>query len=141
MPSTRTFVTVAVAAVVAVAVTLRRYVTLLVVELPIDVTPQLLTRATLGGRFAAFVLVYGLLFGVAYWAGTHASERDDATLAAATFAAAATTALAVSVGVVAFTGGSTQSIVFDVAAVVATSVATGVKLAVVAFAGVAAGGR
>ena len=60
----------AVAAAVAVAVSVTRRVPAVVMESPIGIPePRALTLYILGGRFATFALVYGLLLGVAYWVG------------------------------------------------------------------------
>lgn len=142
MPSTETVVPPVVAGVVAVALTVQRYLTALLVELQVDVSARALTRLTLGGRFVAFVLVYALLFGVAYWAGTRRSDTDsDAVLAGATFAVAAVCALVATAAVVGTLGFEARGPVFAAVTVLATSTATGVELAVVAFAGVAVGRR
>jgi hypothetical protein len=142
MPSTHSVVLPLVAGVAAVALTLRRYVATLLFELQVDVTPRIVTSYALGARFAAFVVVYALLLGVAYWAGARREDASgDAVLVGATFAVAAVSALVATVVVLAVVGAGTRGPVFAAVTAVGSSAAVGVQLAVVAFAGVAAGRR
>ena len=68
----------AVTAVVSAAVALTRRIPTLVLESAIGIPePGALTRYTLGGRFVGFVLVYGLLLGVAYRVGRGGGDALD----------------------------------------------------------------
>ncbi|WP_336034388.1 hypothetical protein [Halobacterium yunchengense] len=131
-----------VAGAVAVPFALRRHVTVLLLELGVDVSARDVTQYVLGSRFAAFVLVYALLLGTAYWAGSRAADAHDrGVVAAATFAVATAAALVANVAVLTVLGSGSRGLVFAAATTVGTSAAAGVELAVVAFAGLAAGER
>ncbi|ELZ40916.1 hypothetical protein C471_07030 [Halorubrum saccharovorum DSM 1137] len=129
----------AVAAAVAVAVSVTRRVPAVVMESPIGIPePRALTLYILGGRFATFALVYGLLLGAAYWVGRGGGDALD--LGATTLAAGAVGGLAYLVGsgaVLLWTG--PDQVVIVALGTVGSAVAVGVELAVVAFAGLALG--
>ncbi|WP_123623840.1 hypothetical protein [Halorubrum sp. CSM-61] len=129
----------AVAAVVAAAISVTRRVPTVVMESSIGVPgPRALSLYTLGGRFAAFVLVYGLLLGVAYRAGRHGGDAVDAR--ATTLATGAIGGLAYLVGTTAvllWAGPSHEAI--SAVGALGAAVAVGVQFAVVAFAGLALG--
>lgn len=131
-----------VAAVVGVALTVRRYATALLLEFSADVTPRALTEYALGTRVVAFLLVYGLLFGVAYWTGTRREDASsDTTVAAGTFAVAALSALVSTGAILGVVGTGTRGPLLAAVTAVGSSAAVGVELAVVVFAGVAAARR
>ncbi|WP_225332777.1 hypothetical protein [Halomicrobium urmianum] len=128
----------AVAGLVALATSVTRRVSPLVLEIAPDAaSPQVLTQATLGGRFAAFALTYGVLFGVAYRAGKHSGDPDGDVRAAAVAGATAATAFVAGSAAAVFALGARQNPLVGVAVTAGSGVAVGVRLAVVAFAGLA----
>lgn len=132
------FVPPLVAGVAAIALTIQRYLTTLLLELSVDLSASSLTRYTLGAQFTTFLLVYGLLFSVSYWAGTTGERAwSDAALAVVAFSVAAVSALVTTAAVALFVDAELGGLVFAASVVTGTSVATGVKVAVVVFAGVA----
>ncbi|MFO8116266.1 MAG: hypothetical protein R6U01_13075 [Halorubrum sp.] len=127
----------AVAAVVAVVVSVTRRLPPLLVGTSIPAPPaERVALYTLGGRFVSFVLVYGLLFGVAVAVGRRRGSTDgDGATVLATGLVAAVAYLVASAALL---------LVLDTGAVLANAVAglgsgvgLGVQLAVVAFAGLA----
>lgn len=126
-----------VAGIVAVAISIARRLPAILLEANVDVTPRTLSLFVAGGRFVAFALVYGLLFGLAYWAGVRRDDGGaDGELSLATGAIAAVGYLA-GTGLVFLVVGAGEQDWYVTALVTAGSgVGVGVQLAVVAFAGV-----
>lgn len=131
------------AAVAAVALTVQRVFVALLLELDVGLSAPASTRYALALRFASFLLVYGVLLGVAYWAGAREADSDTSypLVAAVTFVVAAAVALLTSVAVVQVLGWGTRGVFVALATTVGQSASTGVQLGVVAFAGLAAGRR
>ena len=128
----------AVAAVVALAVSgIRRLAPILLessVSLP---SAETLSVYVASGRFAAFLLIYGLLFGVALLAGL----RDaDATSTALATGASATAAFLVGSAAALWFLGPDRGPVLTAALALGASLGIGVQFAVVAYAGVTLGG-
>ena len=133
---------VLVAVVAAVATTLQRFFVPLLLEFDIDVSTPATTQYALAARLVAFLLVYGALLGVAYWAGRRADDEPRlSVVAAAAFAVGATVALVTAVAVYLTLGLGHRDLFTAAAALVGQSAGTGVELGVVAFAGLAAGSR
>ncbi|MGQ3329825.1 hypothetical protein [Halorubrum sp. FL23] len=129
----------AVAAVVAVAVGVVRRIPPIVVESPIEIPgPGALSLYTLGGRAAAFVLVYGLLLGVAYRVGRRDGDAIDAGATTLATAAIGGIAYLVASGAVVLWLGPNQRWIAAVGTL-GSAAAVGVELAIVAFAGLALG--
>ncbi|WP_244510274.1 hypothetical protein [Natronobacterium texcoconense] len=95
-------------------------------------------QVLLGGRFAAFVAVYGLLFGLAYLVGTRSTTTvDDVTISLLTGAVAAVVSL-VTTGLIDWSlEPNYADPVLGTVALIGSSIGTGVQFAVVAFAGIA----
>ena len=128
----------AVTAVVAAAVALTRRIPTLVLESPIGIPgPGALTRYTLGGHFVGFVLVYGLLLGVAYRVGRGGDALDVGATTLATGVVGAVVYLVVS-GAVLLWAGPEQGLLVAVGAV-GSAAGVGVELAVVGVGGLALG--
>ncbi|PAU83029.1 hypothetical protein CK500_12975 [Halorubrum salipaludis] len=128
----------AVAAVVAAALSVTRRVPTVVMESSIGVPgPRALSLYTLGGRFAAFVLVYGLLLGAAYRVGRAGGAVDARATTLATGAVGGLVYLVGTAAVLLWTGPSQE--VISAVTTLGSAVAVGVQLAVVAFAGIALG--
>ena len=115
----------------------------LLLELDVALAPPANTRYALAARFASFLLVYGVLLGVAYWAGTRdgADDGRHSVVAAVTFVVAAGAALLGSVAVLQVLGWGSQGLFVAFAGTVGRSASVGVQLGVVTFAGLAAGSR
>jgi len=129
-----------VAAAAAAAATLQRFVVPLFLEFDVSVPAPATTRYALAARFAAFLLVYGALLGVAYWAGGRADgDTRPAAVAAAAFAVGTAVALATTGAVLLTLGPGNQGWLVRAATVVGQSAGTGVELGVVTFAGLVAG--
>ena len=129
----------AVAAVVAVAVSLTRRITTIALESSIDIPdPGTLSLYAFGGRAVGFLLVYGLLLGVAYQVGRRRGDALD--IGATTLAAGVVGGVAflVGTGAVLLWAGPQQGVIVAVGTVGAAAGA-GVELAVVSFAGLALG--
>jgi len=131
------------AAVAAVALTVQRFLVPLLLEFDVGLSPPANTQYALAARFASFLLVYGVLLGVAYWAGGRDGAGDGRHLvvAAGTFVVAAGAALLASVVVLQMLGWRTRGMFVAFAGTVGRSASVGVQLGVVAFAGLAAGSR
>lgn len=127
-----------VAGFVAIAISVSRRLTVILLESSMEVPPpRTLSLYTLGGRFASFVLVYGLVLGLAYWVGRRRDgSSDDGTLALSTGVVAALAHL-VGAGAILASLEPGQDLAIAALATVGSSVAVGTQLAVVAFAGVA----
>jgi hypothetical protein len=78
----RKLVPVAVAFVVGVLLSVTRHVVPLLVEFGEIPSPNSLVVFTQLGQFGSFLLVYGLLFGAAYWAGQGMDVREEFPLLA-----------------------------------------------------------
>ena len=130
-----------VAAVVALAVSgIRRLAPLLLessVPLP---SPASLSAYVAGSRFGAFLLVYGLLFGVALFVGRRSEDVSATATALATGASATVAFLVGSIAVLWYLGPDRSPVVTAVFALGA-SLGVGIQFAVVAYAGVSLGER
>lgn len=138
MPSLRPYALPAVVALlVGVAVGLTRRFTVLVVELSTSVPPtELLSWYTVGVRAVAFLLVYGLLFGVVYrLAADRSRPNDESILALAVGIAGGVGYAVVTVATVGLTDVSYPGVTFAIVATLGAGIAIGVELGVVAFAG------
>ncbi|TKX75236.1 hypothetical protein EXE46_05070 [Halorubrum sp. GN11_10-6_MGM] len=128
-----------VAAIVALAVSgIRRLSPILLqssVSLP---SAETLSTYLLSARFTAFLLVYGLLFGVALFTGLRDADAAAASTALATGASATAAFLVGSAAVLWYLGPDRGPIATAVFALGA-SLGVGVQFAVVAYAGVAIG--
>lgn len=128
-----------VAGFVALVMSVNRRLSALLLELSTSyLSPETFTRVTLAGRFLVFVLVYALLFGLAYWVG---NRTDDSRLGERT---AVATGVLGTIGYLAGTGIVLQwldferrTLAFAAAVEVGSGIAVGIQLAVVTFAGVA----
>ncbi|WP_280536364.1 hypothetical protein [Halopenitus sp. POP-27] len=132
-----------VAAIAAIVVAVARRLSILLIELSGSVpSPVTISAATVGGRAVAFLAVYGLVLATAYLVARGTPDepalRTDRILAAGS--AAALAHLLVAVGLLALIELSQPWIVTG-ATVVGTSVAAGVRIAVVTVAGLALGAR
>ncbi|MUW14512.1 hypothetical protein GJ633_07370 [Halorubrum sp. CBA1125] len=129
----------AVAAVAAAAISVARRIAPLILESSIDIPgPGALSLYALGGRAVSFVLVYGLLLGVAYRVGRRGGDALD--VGATTLATGAVGGLVylVGSGAVLLWTGPNQDVIVALGAL-GSAVGVGVQLAVVAFAGLALG--
>ena len=130
----------AVAAVVALAVSgIRRLAPILLessVSLP---SAETLSVYVASSRFAAFLLIYGLLFGVALLAGLRDADVSATSTALATGASATAAFLVGSAAALWFLGPD-RGPVLTAALALGASLGIGVQLAVVAYAGVTLGG-
>jgi len=128
-----------VAAVVALAVSGVRRLPAILLESSVSIRPaERLTTYVMGGRFAAFVLLYGLLFGVALAAGTRDPDVSAASTALATGASATVAFLVGSAAVLSYLSPTRGAVVTAVFAL-GTALGVGVQFAVVAYAGVSLG--
>jgi len=129
----------AVAAVVAAAISLIHRNTTILVQSSIDIpNAETLALYTIGGRALAFVLVYGLLLGVAYWVGRHSDDEFGlGTTALATGAVGGVVYLVGTAAILLWVDFD-QEVVGALAAL-GSAIGVGVELAVVAFAGLALG--
>ncbi|OYR57328.1 hypothetical protein [Halorubrum halodurans] len=129
----------AVAAVVAAAIGVTRRLPPILIELSLEIpSPSALSVYIAGSRFVSFVLVYGLLLGVAYRVGRgREGDRGDGTLVLATGGVAAVAYLVVTAGILLWLGPEQRAIA--AVRLVGSTVSVGVQLAVVAFAGLALG--
>lgn len=141
-----------VAAVVAVVVAVTRRLPPLLVGTSIAApSPERIALYALAGRFVSFVLIYGLLFGVAVAVGRRGSTGGDGTTdGSETTDGDGVTALATGVvGAVAYLVASAALLLVldpippltNAIAGFGSSVGIGVRLAVVAFAGLALADR
>jgi hypothetical protein len=128
-----------VAAVVALAVSGIRRLAPILLRSPVSLpSAETLSVYVVSARFTAFVLVYGLLFGVALAAGIRDADASATATALATGASAAIAFLLGSGAVLWYLGPDRGPIATAVFAVGA-SLGVGVQFAVVAYAGVALG--
>ena len=127
----------AVAAVAAVATAVTRRLPPLLVGSSIpSPSPERIALYTLAGRFASFLLIYGLLLGVAVAVGSHRTSTDgDGATALATGVVAAVAYLGASAALLVVLDPS--RVLTNAVAGVGSAVGVGVQLAVVAFAGLA----
>ena len=129
----------AVAALVAVALSLARRITTIALESSMNIPdPGTLSLYAFGGRAVGFLLVYGLLLGVAYRVGRRDGDALDIGATTLTAGVAAGVAYLVGTGAVLLWAGPDQN-VFVAVGTVGGAVGAGVELAVVAFAGLALG--
>ena len=127
----------ATAAVVALAVSLTRRVTTIAVGTAIGVPgPGALTLYRFGGRAVGFVLVYGLLLGVAYRVGRRGDPLDIGPTTLATGLVGGVAFLFGTAAILAWTG--SRNVIVAVGTVGA-AVGAGIELAVVALAGLSLG--
>jgi len=129
-----------VAAVAAAATTVQRFVVPLLLEFDVDAAGPTYTRYALGARFLSFLLVYGALLGVAYLVGSQTEDRPRLPLlSAATFAVATAVALVTTAAILLTIQSQPSGLLQLAGGTLGQSLSTGVQLAVVAFAGAAAG--
>ncbi|ELZ46747.1 hypothetical protein C464_10238 [Halorubrum coriense DSM 10284] len=129
----------AVAAVVALAVSGIRRLTPILLESSVSLPPAETFPVYLAGtRFAAFLLIYGLLFGVALRSGLRDADVSATSTALATGASATGAFLVGSAAVLWFLGPS-RGLLATAAFALGASLGIGVQFAVVAYAGVALG--
>ncbi|ELZ44544.1 hypothetical protein C463_08179 [Halorubrum californiense DSM 19288] len=130
-----------VAAVVALAVSGIRRLAPILLESPVSLpSAESLSVYLATSQFAAFLLIYGLLFGVALLAGL----RDDgvsATSTALATAASATVAFLLGSAAVLWYLGPDRGPVVTAVFALGASLGIGIQFAVVAYAGVALGER
>lgn len=132
------FVAGVVAAVLSIT---RRSSTLLLESSVTTPPPETLSLIVLGSRFVAFVLVYGVVFGVAYRIGAQRGDASaDGTLALGTGIVGAATYF-IGTGVVLLSLEAHQNALVSALGVLGSTISVGVQLAVVAFAGLALGHR
>lgn len=126
------------AGIVAFALSIVRRLPTILLETEVSATPRSLALFVGGGRFVAFVLVYGLLLGLAYLAGTRRDDPSaDVELSLATGAVAALSYL-VGTGLVLLVAGvGQQDRLFAALVTAGSGVGVGANLAVVTFAGLA----
>ncbi|QAU12104.1 hypothetical protein EKH57_04740 [Halorubrum sp. BOL3-1] len=130
-----------VAAVVALAVSGIRRLSALLLESSVSLRPaERLTTYVMSGRFAGFLLIYGLLFGVAFAAGRRDSDVSATSTALATGASATVAFLVGSAAVLSYLSAD-RSVVVTVVFALGAALGVGVQLTVVAYAGVALGGE
>ncbi|ELZ39687.1 hypothetical protein [Halorubrum tebenquichense] len=128
-----------VAAVVALAVSGVRRLSAILIESSVSIRPaERLTTYVMSGRFAAFVLIYGLLFGVALAAGVRDPDVSAASTALATGASATVAFLVGSAAVLSYLSPTRGAVVTAVFALGA-ALGVGIQFAVVAYAGVSLG--
>ena len=128
----------ATAAVVSLAVSLTRRATTIAAGTAIGVPgPGALTLYRLGGRAVGFVLVYGLLLGVAYRVGRSGDAPDVGPTTLATGLVGGTVFLLGTGAVLAWIGPG-QNVIVAVGTIGA-AVGVGIELAVVALAGLSFG--
>ncbi|WP_186310983.1 hypothetical protein [Halorubrum depositum] len=131
----------AVAAVAAAAVAVTRRLPPLLVGSSIPTpSPESVALYALGGRFVSFLLIYGLLFGVAVAVGARRESTDrDAAIVLATGVLAAVAYLVASAAVLLVLDPS--RVLTNAVAGLGSSAGVGVHLAVVTFAGLALADR
>lgn len=128
-----------VAAVVALVVSGIRRLSPIILQSSLTLPPaERLSVYLLSARFAAFVLIYGLLFGVALAAGLRDADVSATSTALATGASATVAFLLGSAAVLSYLGPDRGAIATAVFALGA-SLGVGIQFAVVAYAGVALG--
>lgn len=127
----------AVAAVVAVAVAVTHRLPPLVVGSSIaNPSPESVALYAVGGRFVSFVLIYGLLLGVAVAVGRRRESTDgDGATVLATGVVAAVAYLGAGAALLFVL--DPRPVLVNAVAGVGSAVGVGVQLAVVAFAGLA----
>lgn len=131
-----------VAGVAAAVLSITRRSSTLLLESSITTPPpETLSLIVLGSRVVAFVLVYGLVLGVAYRIGAHwEGVSTDGTLALGAGIVGAATYF-VGTGAVLLSLEAHQNALVSALGVLGSTVSVGVQLAVVAFAGLALGHR
>ncbi|WP_435349693.1 hypothetical protein [Haloarchaeobius sp. HRN-SO-5] len=137
---TRQVVPPIVAGIVAIVVGLTRYIVPLVFEFEVfEPSQSMLSVSIAWARFLSFVLVYVVLFGLAYWVGTRQADAStDGPLVLATGGIAAVCYLVTATLVVFLVNAPFEGNALLVAIrTLGASVSVGVQLAVVTFAGVA----
>lgn len=127
---------------VALVSSVTRVLVPILLTLPIEAPPsETLSLYIAGSRFSVFVLVYGLLFGLAYWAGSRYDTTIDGPVTLATGVVAAISYFVGSLVVFQFIGPGEHGWLLTIVQITGSSVGVGVQLAVVAFAGIAAANR
>ncbi|OYR45894.1 hypothetical protein [Halorubrum sp. Eb13] len=131
----------AVAAVAAVATAVTRRLPPLLVGSSIpSPSAERIALYTLGGRFVSFLLIYGLLLGVAVAVGSRRASTDgDGATALATGVVAAVAYLVASAALLVVL--DPNRVLTNAVAGVGSAVGVGVQLAVVVFAGLALADR
>ena len=130
-----------VAAVVALAVSGIRRLSPILLESPVSLpSAESLSTYLASAQLAAFLLVYGLLFGAALLAGLRDADVSATSTALATGASATGSFLLGSAAVLWYLGPDRGPVVTAVFALGA-SLGVGIQFAVVAYAGVALGER
>jgi len=130
-----------VAALVALAVSGIRRLAPILLQSPVSLpSGETLSTYLVSARFAAFLLVYGLLFGAALLAGLRDADASTTSTALATGASATVAFLVGSTAVLWYLGPDRGPVVTAVFALGA-SLGVGIQFAVVAYAGVALGER
>ena len=128
-----------VAGVVALAVSGIRRLTPILLQSSVSLPAGERLRVYLmSAQFAGFVLVYGLLFGVALASGVRDADVSAASTALATAASATVAFLVGSAAVFSYLGPE-QSLVVTAVLALGASLGVGIQFAVVAYAGVALG--
>ncbi|GAA0535776.1 hypothetical protein ABNG02_13460 [Halorubrum ejinorense] len=128
-----------VAAVVALAVSGIRRFSALLLQSPVSLPPsERFTMYLMSAQFVAFVLIYGLVFGVALGSGLRDADVSPTSTALATGASATVAFLVGSAAVLWYlapSSGAVLTAVFSLGA----SLGVGIQFAVVAYAGVSIG--
>lgn len=128
-----------VAAVVALAVSGIRRLSPIILQSPVSLpSAETLSMYLVSAQFTGFVLVYGLLFGVALASGVRDADVSATSTALATGASATVAFLIGSAAVLSYLGPDRGPVVTAVFALGA-SLGVGIQFAVVAYAGVALG--
>jgi len=128
-----------VAAIVALAVSGIRRFSALLVESPLSLPPsERFTMYIMSAQFVGFVLIYGLVFGVALGAGQRDADVSATSTALATGASATVAFLVGSAAVLWYLTPSSGAVVTAVFALGA-SLGVGIQFAIVAYAGVSLG--
>lgn len=130
---------IAVAFLIGIVVSLTRRFAVLVVELPVSTPPtELLSWYGFGMRGVAFILVYGTLFGLAYWIDSRTDHPNgDAVVALGSGIAGLLGFCLATTATIVLTDIGYPGITYAVVATVGSGIGTGVELAVVTFAGAA----
>ncbi|MFC7323586.1 hypothetical protein ACFQMF_03210 [Halorubrum rutilum] len=119
---------------VAVAVTHRLPPLIVGSSIP-NPSPESVALYAVGGRFVSFVLIYGLLLGVTVAVGRRGSTEGDGATVLATGVVAAVAYLGASAALLFVL--DPRPVLVNAVAGVGSAVGVGVRLAVVAFAGLA----
>jgi hypothetical protein len=130
-----------VAAVVALAVSGIRRLAPILLQSPLSLpSAETLSTYVVSARFAAFLLVYGLLFGSALLVGLRDADASATSTALAT-GASATAAFLLGSAAVRWYLGPERGPVATAVVALGASLGVGIQFAVVAYAGVALGER